>query len=310
MIEADFTFALFILNFELIQSAQRESNPRFRHGKAAGYRYITGAYHRTPSTEKLGTLELLELGTPKYSGSGGNRTHVHLLKRQAPSQRRTHFRKAVPRGIEPPLFSLTGRRPLHWPAGPCCRAPTSRWRRNRTPQARAVGFGDRVRSQTRSPPVANRSSTPCGSRTRPKRLERPPTSPEVERGVAPRTKKGAGRGSLLPPAGADAITWRAGGYPLVSGSRCAPRPKPASLASVAARYAPFATLTAAAVRRSSVIACQGVMVVSGVRCVPCSVQFAASTFGHGGVYADIDAAHTLWFARNHIFFRPGYGVVP
>lgn len=26
------------------KSAQRESNPRFRHGKTAGYRYITGAY--------------------------------------------------------------------------------------------------------------------------------------------------------------------------------------------------------------------------------------------------------------------------
>ena len=27
----------------LIESAQRESNPRFRHGKAAGYLYIMGA---------------------------------------------------------------------------------------------------------------------------------------------------------------------------------------------------------------------------------------------------------------------------
>jgi hypothetical protein len=26
-----------------VSSAQRESNPRFRHGKAAGYRYIMGA---------------------------------------------------------------------------------------------------------------------------------------------------------------------------------------------------------------------------------------------------------------------------
>lgn len=43
-------FALFLLTFELIQSAQRESNPRFRHGKTAGYRYITGAYQQTLST--------------------------------------------------------------------------------------------------------------------------------------------------------------------------------------------------------------------------------------------------------------------
>ena len=27
----------------ILQSAQRESNPHFRHGKAAGYRYIMGA---------------------------------------------------------------------------------------------------------------------------------------------------------------------------------------------------------------------------------------------------------------------------
>lgn len=105
-------FAFFLLTFELIQSAQRESNPRFRHGKTAGYRYITGAYQPIPPTRTTNT----------DSGSGGNRTHVHLLKRQAPRQRRTHFQKAVPRGFEPPLFSVTGRRPLHWPAGPCCQS--------------------------------------------------------------------------------------------------------------------------------------------------------------------------------------------
>lgn len=49
----------------------------------------------------------LHHGRVRTSGSGGNRTHVHLLKRQAPNQRRTHFRSAGGGGIEP---RRTGRR--------------------------------------------------------------------------------------------------------------------------------------------------------------------------------------------------------
>lgn len=146
------------------QSAQWESNPHVRLGKAIGYRYIMGAaftkeidpehpagvapayplwksgvlllHHGRPSPSSTphGSRTRLDglrdhrphpksNGAYGTSGSGGNRTHVHLLKRQAPRQRRTHFhsarfRAAVPRGFEPPLFSLTGRRPLHWPAEP------------------------------------------------------------------------------------------------------------------------------------------------------------------------------------------------
>jgi hypothetical protein len=203
------------------------------------------------------------------SGSGGNRTHVHLLKRQAPRQRRTHFRSG-PEGNRTPVLLLDRETatPLargtvlaitnHESAGGGGIEPRRQSRRFWRPSA----FPDAITT------CSELSSTPCGSRTRPKRLERPPTSPEVERGTAPRTqKKEAGRGSLLPPAGADAITWRAGGYPLVSSRRCALIPKPASLVCVAARYSLFATITTAVVRRSSVIACQVVMVVTGVRCV-------------------------------------------
>ena len=32
-----------LLTLDFLQSAQRESNPHFRHGKAVGYRYIMGA---------------------------------------------------------------------------------------------------------------------------------------------------------------------------------------------------------------------------------------------------------------------------
>lgn len=148
------------------KSAQWESNPHVRHGKAIGYRYIMGASYisRSPTVHpagfapakplwKSGVL-LLHHGRTRTSGSGGNRTHVHLLKRQAPNQRRTHFRFALagsgPHGNRtrtPPL----DKRPLYqvsfWTG-----LRTSRWRRNRTPQDCAVGFGDRVRSQTQSPP--------------------------------------------------------------------------------------------------------------------------------------------------------------
>jgi hypothetical protein len=117
------------------QYVRRESHPRDHFGRVACYCYTTDA---SPT-----------------SGSGGNRTHVNLLKRQAPSQRRTHFRFALagsgPHGSRTRALPLD-RRPLYrlsfWTV-----IPTSRWRRNRTPQDSAVGFGDRVRSQTQSPPI-------------------------------------------------------------------------------------------------------------------------------------------------------------
>lgn len=215
-------------------SPRRESNPRVRHTKTASCHYITRAVHITSSTscseplvpnsgERPAGVEPahppwqgdrlpLHHGrvsiTSQTSGSGGNRTHVHLLKRQAPSQRRTHFRLALagsgPHGSRTRTLPLDRRLLYQRSFWTVHVTSTSRWRRNRTPQDGAVGFGDRVRSQTRSPPVI--PSTPCGSRTRPKRLERPPTSPEVERGVpvssAPRPQNETGRGSLVPPAGA------------------------------------------------------------------------------------------------------------
>lgn len=124
------------------QYVRRDSHPRNHFGRVACCCYTTDASEPDRAT----------------SGSGGNRTHVILLKRQA---------------LEP----TSGTLPLN---------STSRWRRNRTPQDvsrrfwRPSAFPDAITTC-----IANRSSTPCGSRTRPKRLERPPTSPEVERGTVP-----------------------------------------------------------------------------------------------------------------------------
>lgn len=124
------------------------------------------------------------------SGSGGNRTHVHLLKRQAPRQRRTHFRSG-PEGNRTPVLLLDRETatPLargtvlaitnHESAGGGGIEPRRQSRRFWRPSA----FPDAITT------CSELSSTPCGSRTRPKRLERPPTSPEVERGTAPRTQK-------------------------------------------------------------------------------------------------------------------------
>lgn len=138
---------------------------------------------------------------------------LHRPEARATSKTPIFNTTAIPRGLEPPLFSVTGRRPLHWPAGPFT---ISRWGRNRTPQDKPSVL-ETERVPRRNPHLC--FSTPCGSRTRPKRLERPPTSPEVERGIYPspgRLKTRTGRGSLVPPAGAVAITWLARGHPLVS----------------------------------------------------------------------------------------------
>ena len=79
-------------------SAQRESNPHFRHGKAAGYRYIMGAWLEAElSKTKVRSehREGLEPSSPHYgcgvlatrppvqllSGTGGHRTHIIRFKR-------------------------------------------------------------------------------------------------------------------------------------------------------------------------------------------------------------------------------------
>jgi hypothetical protein len=77
-----------------IESAQWESNPHVRHGKAAGNRYIMGACD-VPSFKFQ--VRSLQLGTRNLKpgtfpcGSGGSRTHVVPLKRRAPRRHRPHF---------------------------------------------------------------------------------------------------------------------------------------------------------------------------------------------------------------------------
>ena len=69
-------------------SAQRESNPHFRHGKAAGYRYIMGAE------------SLVELS--KNRAPGGTRTHVAALRVRNPGRWTTRaFHSVGSEGLEP-----------------------------------------------------------------------------------------------------------------------------------------------------------------------------------------------------------------
>ena len=91
-------------------------------------------------------------------------------------------------------------------------------------------------------------STPCGSRTRPWRFERPPTSPEVERGALQQRSR---PGVASSPGRRFFRMLALGGYPLVS------KPLTSKARSV------FATIAAkpAAVRRSSLLVCQRVMML-------------------------------------------------
>ena len=54
------------LNSKLPQSAQRELNPRFRHGKAAGYRYIMGAQWRIELSKNREHRAGVEPALPRY----------------------------------------------------------------------------------------------------------------------------------------------------------------------------------------------------------------------------------------------------
>ena len=85
------------LSYVLIgQSAQRESNPHIRHGKATGCRYIMGAWLEAELSKIQEHREGLEPSSPHYgcgvfaarspvlvvvSGTGGYRTHIIRFKR-------------------------------------------------------------------------------------------------------------------------------------------------------------------------------------------------------------------------------------
>ena len=49
-----------------MKSAQRELNPHFRHGKAAGYRYIMGASNRWSNCQRTEHRVGLEPTSPHY----------------------------------------------------------------------------------------------------------------------------------------------------------------------------------------------------------------------------------------------------
>lgn len=92
------------------QSAQWESNPHIRHGKATGSRYIMGANtiqsirRRLHPRRHRGRVACCCYTTDAVSGGGGNRTHVYPLKRRSPRQRRVTLPHPIERvrgGIEP-----------------------------------------------------------------------------------------------------------------------------------------------------------------------------------------------------------------
>ncbi len=81
-----------------LQSAQWELNPHFRHGKAAGYRYIMGAklhHYQIVKDQNQEHRAGIEPALPRYdggvlpldhqclyfSGTGENRTHIVRFKR-------------------------------------------------------------------------------------------------------------------------------------------------------------------------------------------------------------------------------------
>lgn len=122
------------------QSAQWESNPHIRHGKATGSRYIMGA--NTNQSIRRGSHPRRHRGRVAcccyttdaltISGSGGNRTHVCPLKRRSPRQRRV----TLPFRHSPIRFSHRFRD-----------SRTSGSGEESNPVGIAVGFGDRARSQ-------------------------------------------------------------------------------------------------------------------------------------------------------------------
>ena len=178
---------------------------------------------------------------------GGSRTHATAIpRRQAPATTRGHHHPERPVGVEPTHPPWQGdRQPLHHGRGrshqsirrgshprrhfgrvACCcyttdASPTSGSGGSRThviPLKRRVPRRRRTHETCQSLRCARKHShlpysTPCGSRTRPRRLERPPTSPEVERGC--RYQKRNRPGVCLTPGRRVFRDWRRG-YPLVS----------------------------------------------------------------------------------------------
>lgn len=214
--------------FHSIQSAQWESNPHIRHGKATGSRYIMGALGRQrPSTVhpagvapakplwKSGVLLLHHGRTRTVEAVGIEPTCTCLRGR--PLANVGHTSAAIPRGLEPPIFSVTGRRPLQLAHGIECQQVAE----ESNPAGRAVGFGDRARSQTRSPPVKDQHRPVpragvepdlCGLKDR-----RP--HPKSNEAFRTRTEKRSRPGVASTPGRRGCHCWLARGHPLVSSSR-------------------------------------------------------------------------------------------
>ncbi len=78
-----------------IQSAQRELNPHFRHGKATGCRYIMGALWCAELSMNQEHRERLELSSPHY-GCG-----ILAAGRPVPTMLRMAPASVGPEGLEP-----------------------------------------------------------------------------------------------------------------------------------------------------------------------------------------------------------------
>ncbi len=206
------------------QSIRRDLHPRHHRGRVACLLLHHG---RTPNP----TVEAV-----------GIEPTLSCLRDRCLGQRRPHFRCSGPEGIRTPdllrdretatplargttshsaLYGTRTRltwltlRPTH-PLRHKASNANSRQGRNRTPRAP----GHRIWKPAAFPDAipTYETSTPCWVRTRPLRLERPPTSPEVQQGVTDPGTNANRPGALLraPPAGSRGHATGAEGHPLVS----------------------------------------------------------------------------------------------
>lgn len=101
------------LPYILLKSAQWESNPHFRHGKAAGYRYIMGARSKIELSKSIFRTSFREVrrqrfpGTIKSTGWDSNPRHrvTKAVSWPLDDQCKSGF-QVGPGGFEPPPVGL------------------------------------------------------------------------------------------------------------------------------------------------------------------------------------------------------------
>lgn len=140
----------------LPQSAQRESNPHIRHGKAAGSRYIMGAVaiqsirresHPRRHRGKVACCDTAD--TFAVEAVGLEPTCTCLRGRPLAFRVTLPFQRSTRESNPHP----SARQAAALPSELLDRDTNQQVAEESNPAGRAVGFGDRVRSQAQSPPV-------------------------------------------------------------------------------------------------------------------------------------------------------------